>query len=145
MKPIQLITVALLVATSVNTSAQTSSRAESKRVFVDLSSAALIDAASAKAILGEVMNPKVRKLYPPRKYGFVSEVTGGFTKGGICVVTARVMVAPLSASNQVKMIPEERAAVFDALPGASQEQCRQLAKDKLREAADAMASNLVKS
>lgn len=144
MKPIQLIPVALLAAAGVSAAAQAPSRAELKRVFIDLSSEAVIDTASAKAILGEAMNAKVRKLYPPRKYGFVSEVTGGITKGGICVVTARVMVAPLSASNQVKLIPEERAAVFDAMPGATQEQCRQLAKDKLREAAEAMASNLVK-
>jgi hypothetical protein len=139
-----LLCAALWSAAIGASAAETKSRAEQKRVMLDLSSEAVMDAATAKSILDEVINAKVRKLYPARKWGFLSQVEGGVTPARICVVTARVILAPLSMGNRLVMKPEERTTVFDAIPNATQDQCRQLAKDKLRQAADALVSNLVK-
>jgi len=117
-----------------------------KRVLLDISTESMIDAASARKIVDEAIPAKVWKLYPASKWGFVSEVEGGFTEAKVCVVTARVFLAPLTAFTKgVVMRPTKRATTFDALPGATQDQCRQLAKDKLREAANVVVSSLVKS
>jgi hypothetical protein len=115
-----------------------------KRVLLDLSTEAVMDSATAKAILAEAIPARVWKLYPPRRWGFVSQVEGGFTDSKTCVVTARVMLAPLTVTDGVILRPEKRATVFDAIPNATREQCRQLARDKLREAADVVVSSLVK-
>lgn len=125
--------------------ADAGSAAAKKRVLLDLSSEGLIDAASAKEIVAAAIPPKVWKLYPARKWGFFSQVEGGFTQAQICVVTARVMLAPLTVTNGVIMRPAKRATTFDAIPNATLEQCRALAKDKLREATDAVVSGLVQS
>ena len=53
--------------------------------------------------------------------------------------------APLTVTNGVILRPEKRATVFDALPNATMEQCRQLGKDKLREAIEVVVSSLVKT
>jgi hypothetical protein len=55
-----------------------------------------------------------------------------------------VMLAPLTVTNGLILRPEKRATVFDAIPNATQDQCRQLAKSKLREAIDVVVSGLVK-
>ena len=124
--------------------AEAEAAAAKKRVLLDLSSEALIDAASARAVVAAAIPPKVWKLYPARKWGFVSQVEGGFTPAKICVVTARVMLAPLTVTNGVIMRPASRATTFDAIPNATLEQCRATAKDKLREATEAVVSGLVK-
>jgi hypothetical protein len=119
--------------------------APKKRVLLDVSTESMIDAASARAIVDAAIPAKVWRLYPASKWGFVSEVEGGFTASKTCVVTARVMLAPLTITNGVILRPVKRATAFDALPGATMDQCRQLAKDKLREAAEVVSSSLVKS
>lgn len=117
-----------------------------KRVLLDLSTESMIDAATARRILDESIPARVWKLYPATKWGFVSEVEGGFTEAKVCVVTARVFLAPLTAFTKgVVMRPTKRATTFDALPGATQKQCRDLAELKLREAANVVVSSLVKS
>jgi hypothetical protein len=126
------------------TAADAEEAAAKKRVLLDLSSESLIDAASAKAVVAAAIPPKLWKLYPARKWGFVSQVEGGFTQAKICVVTARVMLAPLTLTNGVIMRPTSRATAFDAIPNATLEQCRAMARDKLREATEAVVSGLVK-
>lgn len=117
-----------------------------KRVLLDLSTESMIDKAVARRILDEAIPAKVWKLYPANKWGFVSEVEGGFTEAKVCVVTARVFLAPLTVFTKgVVMRPTKRATTFDALPGASAEQCRQLAQDKLREAAGVVVASIVKT
>jgi len=106
---------------------------------------ALIDAVAARTLLGDAIPPSVWKLYPPSKWGFVSQVEGGFTADRICVVTARVMLAPLTVTNGVILRPVKRATAFDAKPNASNEECKAMARSKLKEAAAGVVSSLVKS
>ena len=117
-----------------------------KTMFVDHSSPALIDAASAKAILAEGFSAKVLKAYPANKWGFVSQVEGGLNSAGTCVVTARVMMMQLTTTLKVMLFrPEKTATTFDAQANSNAEQCKQLAKSKLQEAVQSVASSLVKS
>ena len=117
-----------------------------KTMFVDHSNAALMDRKTAMAIMGEGFTARVLKVYPASKFGFVSQVEGGLTANGTCVVTARVMMMQLTPTMKVMMFrPQETATTFDAQPGASADQCKQLAKTKLQEAAKSVASSLVKS
>lgn len=119
--------------------------APAKLVLIDHSVERLIDAKSAKAIVVAAIPARVWKLYPVNKWGWASQVEGGMTGGNICVVTARVMVAPLSASKKVLFRPQKMATAFDAIPNATAEQCKQLAKDKLKEAVEGVVSSLVKT
>jgi hypothetical protein len=116
-----------------------------KAVLLDFSKDTLIDAASAKAVVGDGIPAKVWKVYPASKWGFVSQVEGGITGAGVCVVTARVMMVPLTqAMKAVLFRPEKIATAFDAASGASAEQCKALAKSKLTEATQSVVSSLVK-
>lgn len=116
-----------------------------KAVLLDFSKQSLIDPASAKAVLAEGIPAKVWKVYPASKWGFVSQVEGGITGAGVCVVTARVMMVPLTqAMRAVLFRPEKIATAFDAASGASAEQCKALAKSKLGEATQGVVSSLVK-
>jgi len=96
-------------------------------------------------LLGDAIPASVWKLYPPSKWGFVSQVEGGFTADRICVVTARVMLTPLTVTNGVILRPVKRATAFDAKPNASHEECKAMARSKLKEAATSVVSSLVKS
>ena len=143
MKNISLVVaVAWIVAASAAMAADTTP--QKKRVLLDLSSEALIDSAAAKVVVGDAIPASVWKLYPPSKWGFFSQVEGGFTSDKICVVTARVMLAPLTVTNGVIMRPAKRAMAFDARPNATHDECRLIARTKLREATDAVVSSLVK-
>ncbi len=117
-----------------------------KTMFVDHSNAALMDSKTAMAIMGEGFTARVLRVYPASKFGFVSQVEGGLTANGTCVVTARVMMMQLTPTMKVMLFrPQETATTFDAQPGASADQCKQLAKTKLQEAVKSVASSLVKS
>lgn len=117
-----------------------------KAVLLDFSTEALIDGGSAKATLAEGIPAKVWKVYPASKWGFVSQVEGGITSGGVCVVTARVMMVPLTSTLKAVLFrPEKTATSFDAQAGASADQCKQLAKAKLGEATQGVVSSLVKN
>jgi hypothetical protein len=119
--------------------------APTKLVLVDLSVEAVMDGATAKAMMAQAITPTVIKLYPVRKWGWASQVEGGHTPDETCVITARVMMAPLTVTKGLILRPEAGATAFGAIPKASREQCRQLAKDKLKEALDSMISGLVKT
>ena len=114
-------------------------------VLVDHSSAGLIDGPAAKAIVAEGIPARAWKLYPASKWGYVSQVEGGFTSGGTCVVTARVMLMQLTPTMKAMLFrPHKTATAFDAVAGASQAQCQELARTKLKEALDGVVSSLVK-
>ena len=119
--------------------------ADVKTNFLDHSNDALIDDATAFAVMKESIPAKVWKIYPASKWGFASQVEGGFTQAKVCVVTARAMLAPLTLTKAMLLRPEKQATAFDALPNATAEQCRQLAKDKLREAIHGVVSSLVEN
>jgi hypothetical protein len=113
-------------------------------MFLDHSTASVMDAATAKALWAANVPAKVWKLYPVRKWGFLSQVEGGFTSSKACVITARAMMMPISGKTLL-FKPENTATAFDVLPGATQEQCRELARSKLQEAIQAVVSDLVKN
>jgi hypothetical protein len=119
---------------------------ESKSLLLDLSTESLIDAESAKALVRDNIPARVWKLYPEGKWTFLSQVEGGLTREGICVVTARVVLLPRTGTvRAVLWRPEKAATTFDAKPGATAEQCKALARDKLKEATGAVVSALVKT
>ncbi len=116
-----------------------------KAVLLDFSTKSLIEADEAKAALSEGIPERVWKVYPASKWGFVSQVEGGITAAGICVVTARVMMVPLTPTLKAVLFrPQKIATAFDAATGASPEQCKALAKSKLGEALQGVVSSLVK-
>lgn len=116
-----------------------------KTNLMDHSNSTLIETGAAKALMAENIPAKVWKLYPARKYTFLSQVEGGLTANKTCVISARVMLLPLTATvGAVLMRPQKTATAFDAQPDSSTEQCRSLARDKLKEATGAVVSALVK-
>ena len=117
-----------------------------KPLFVDHSTVSVMDEAGAQALWAANVPAKVWKIYPVKKWGFLSQVEGGFTQGKACVITARAMMLPIGVSGKTLVFkPENTATAFDSLPGATQEQCRELAKAKLQEAIQAVVSDLVKN
>jgi hypothetical protein len=114
-------------------------------VLVDHSKSTLIDASTAREMLAAAIPSRVWKLYPPKRWGYVSEVEGGVTSSGTCVVTARVMMMELTPTLKVMLYrPKQTSTAFDALPQATTEQCRALAKTKLQEAISSVVSSLVR-
>jgi len=115
-------------------------------LVLDQSTPNLIDKASAAATVKAVTTPQMLKLYSPKKWGFATEVEGGFTASKTCVVTARVMLLPVGVSGKTLVFKaEKKVTTFDALPAATQDQCKELASAKLKEAVDAMVFSLIKS
>jgi hypothetical protein len=111
-------------------------------IIVDNSPSLLMDRSTAEALWQEQMTSKLARLYPAKKWGFVSEVEGGFDDEKICVITARAMVLPRSGRALVYR-PTKTATAFGTRAGASHQQCRTLAKAKLREAIEAVGSALL--
>lgn len=136
-------TTIVVLAALTATAAQ--AQAPKNALLIDHSVERLIDAKAARAVLSEGIPARVWKIYPASKWGWASQVEGGITASGTCVVTARAMIAPLSASKKLLFKPEKMATAFDAIPSATAEQCKQLAKDKLKEALEGVVSSLVKA
>jgi hypothetical protein len=119
---------------------------EAKSLLLDLSSEQLIDGETARTILKDGIPAKVWKVYPEGKWTFLSQVEGGLTREGICVVTARVVLLPRTGTvRAVLWRPQQKATVFDAKAGATAEQCKALAQEKLKEAVGGVVAALVKS
>ena len=117
-----------------------------KTNLLDFSTPALIAGDAAKKLMGENIPARVWKLFPASKYTFISQVEGGITSGGACVVTARVMLMPLTPTTKAVLFrPQKVATTFDMLPTATAAQCTTLAQDKLIEATAAVVSSLVKT
>lgn len=116
-----------------------------KTKLLDFSPDSLITEDVAKAVMNEHIPAKVWKLYPASKWAFVSQVEGGLTPSAVCVVTARVMLLPLTPTMKAVMLrPEKSATAYDAQIGSSAAACKALAKDKLKDATNAVVSALVK-
>jgi hypothetical protein len=117
-----------------------------KTNLLDYSTPALISGDAAKKVMDEAIPARVWKLFPASKYTFISQVEGGMTSSGACVVTARVMLMPLTPTAKAVLFrPQKTATAFDSLPGATSAQCATLAQDKLKEATAAVVSSLVKT
>jgi hypothetical protein len=120
--------------------------ADAKLNLVDHSQGSLIDAATAKKVMGDTVPAKLWKLYPANKWAMVSQVQGGLTASNTCVVTARVMLLPLTPTVKAVMFrPEKTATAFDAAAGSNTEACKAVARDKLKEATTAVVSSVVKN
>ena len=142
MKTLRTALASVLLLASAGAFAQTASG----YLFLNRSSEALIDDATASSLFAEIVSAKLIKLYPVNRWGFAAQVEGGLTQANTCVVAARVMLLPRNQPVATKLLlfkPGKMATAFDALPNASSAQCKDLAKKKLREANQAMAAALV--
>ena len=105
--------------------------APAEYLFVDDSSPILIDTASAvavwKAQVDDRSRLRLQKLYPVSKWGFVSQVQGGFTSDGTCVVTARAVLVPRVLGSRLVFRPQRSAMAFATKAGATQAECRDVA------------------
>jgi hypothetical protein len=141
MKSSKLLAAALLV------SASAAFAAPPQYLIIDQSSAAVMDKDGALSIWKGQIDAKLLarliKLYPVSKWGFISQVEGGFTADKTCVVTARAMMVPRIVGNRLVFKPSKTATTFASQAGANQEQCKALAGDKLKEAITAVGSSLV--
>lgn len=113
----------------------------------DHSTAGLMDKATAQGIWKEALpEARLAKLYPPVKWGFLSQVEGGLVGGQTCVVTARVALLPrTSPTRRLVWEPAKMATTFDSRPGSDAAQCKALAAEKLKEAVGALVASLVKT
>jgi hypothetical protein len=138
--------LACLIAAPLLTLAAAAHAADPVYITLDHSSESVLDDATAQAAWKELLagkTVKLNKLYPSKRWGFVSQVEGGFNQGKTCVVTARVMMMPVTMRKSLLFKPSKTATAFDALPNATREQCQDLAKAKLKEAANGVLSGLM--
>jgi hypothetical protein len=145
MKPDHLIAALLLTSTSLAFAAPAPARPAKPPppyLTLDHSNATLVSAGTAKDMWQAQLPAELVKLYPIRKWGFVSEVEGGFDDGKVCVITARAMMLPRSGKTLVFQ-PAKTATAFGSQTGATVAQCQQLAKAKLSEAIVAVRSSLL--
>jgi hypothetical protein len=136
---------ACLLAAPLLTLAMAAHAADPVYITLDHSTDSVMDKAAAQAIWAESLagkTLKLNKLYPTKRWGFVSEVEGGFNQAKTCVVTARVMMMPATVAKSLVFKPNKTATAFDALPNATREQCQDLAKAKLKEAIQGVLSSL---
>ena len=136
---------ACLIAAPLLTLAMAAHAADPVYITLDHSTDAVMDKTAAQAIWTEGLagkTAKLNKLYPTKRWGFVSEVEGGFNQAKTCVVTARVMMMPATVAKSLVFKPSKTATAFDALPNATREQCQDLAKAKLKEAVQGVLSSL---
>lgn len=135
--PAALLTVLLLAGTGL------AQAAPKIHLTMDHSSASLMDKPTAAALWQQHLTARVVKLYPVAKWGFISQVEGGFDENKACVLTARAMMVPRSGKNLL-FVPTKSATTFATQAGATAEQCRALARTKLDEAIVAVRSSLLK-
>ena len=117
--------------------------APAAHLTIDHSTASLMDKPAAGALWKKHLTARVVKLYPVAKWGFVSQVEGGFDDNKACVLTARAMMVPRRGKHLL-FVPTKSATTFATQAGATAEQCRALAKTKLDEAIVAVRSSLLK-
>jgi hypothetical protein len=111
-------------------------------LLVDHSTESLMSGGEALDLWKGHLGPRLMKAYPVGKWGLLTEVEGGFDISKQCVVTARAMMMPRSGKTLV-FKPIKTATAFGAIPSATMEQCRALAKAKLGEAQTGMVSALL--
>jgi uncharacterized membrane protein len=118
-----------------------------KTNLLDHSNSNLISSDAAKAVLTDNIPARVWRIHSPGSYAFLSQVEGGLTSQRTCVITARVVVLPLTGTLNVPMwrpVPKMTATAFDSQANSSTEQCQGVAREKLREATLAIVSGIVK-
>jgi hypothetical protein len=114
-------------------------------ILKDQSMESLVDSKAAVAIMAAAIpGDRMHKVYNNLRWGFASQVEGGVTQAGVCVVTARVMLLPATVGKNLVFNPKSKITVFDAAPGLTREKCAELATAKLKEATQSMVSSLLK-
>ena len=138
--------ISKLLAAALLAGASTLHAATPTYLVMDFSTEALMSKNDALAIwksqLGDKQLKRLNKLYPVSKWGFVSQVEGGFTADKTCVVTARAMLVPRSGKALV-FKPNKSSTAFDAKGNASLMDCKALAAAKLKEAIASVDSSLI--
>jgi len=116
-------------------------------VISDYSTATLIDKPTVDAIWqAHLPEARVAKLYPPKRWGFLSQVVGGLVGGQTCIVTARAVMLPrTSPTRRLVWEPAKSSTTFDVKPNSNAAQCTELAAEKLKEAVQSLATSLVKT
>lgn len=145
MKTVHLIcTLALVLAGHAGAASHTAKKV--KPISSDGSASFLIDPTTAEKIWEDNLPARVKKLYPPGRFRFASEVSGGFNEARTCIVTARAMLLPVVhlpvQGAKAVYAPMKAATAFDAVPSLSEAQCQELARTKLKEAVQSIASSL---
>lgn len=133
----------LLTALMLSTAAFAADPKAVKMTLVDHSNALLISGDDAKAVMAENLPAAVFKIYPASRFAFVSQVEGGM-KGSTCIVSARVMLVPQTVAKAVIFRPQKMATAYDAAVNSSTDACKAMAREKLKEATNAVASGIVK-
>lgn len=136
---LSLLTVSSALLLSANALA-----APPKFAIKDMSSEMLMDANTAKMIWVESLPERIIKPYPVKKWGYISEVNGGFDASKNCVIVARAMMVPMKGKSFV-YDPNKTAVTFGSQAGITTEQCKAMAKTKLHEAVQAVVAALITS
>ena len=132
-------TPALLLALVLGAAASAAWSAPAAYFVIDHSTSSLIDVAVAKTVVRDGLQAeKLKKLYPVSRWGFVSEVEGGFDDAKTCIITARTLLLPRSTTGALVFKPEKTATTFGTRANATNDQCRALAQAKLAEATEAL-------
>ncbi len=134
--------ISKLIAVMLLPCASLALAAPAKYIITDHSTAPWMDQATAESIWLKTQSAKFVKLYPAKKWGFLSQVEGGMDSSKTCVITARTMMLPVSGK-ELLFKPGKSATTFGHLPNASLEQCKALAASKLDEAVQALGSALM--
>jgi hypothetical protein len=106
----------------------------------DNSPANLMPAGSAQRIWTENLPAKLALQFPVKRFGYISEVNGGFDASKHCIVVARAMMVPMSGKKFIYE-PKKTSVTFATQADATVEQCSALAKSKLTEAVQSVAAN----
>ncbi len=138
MKHLSTLAITLILSSSV----LAAPAAPPKFATKDNSPATLMTPDHANALWAEALPAKVAKLYPIKKWGYISEVNGGFDASKTCIIVARAMMVPLKGKSFLYE-PKKTSVSFASQAGATAEQCNALAHAKLKEAVQSVASSLV--
>jgi hypothetical protein len=135
----------LMLAATIAVAAPLAQAAAPVFLVEDHSVAAVMDKATALSVwkenLPDKMTMRLGKIYKTSRWGFLSQVEGGFTDNKTCVVTARAAFVPLSRG-RILFAPDKMATTFDAQPGLTGQQCKDLAKAKLGESVKSVVTSL---
>lgn len=138
--------IAKLLAAALFAAVSSTFAAAPAYMVLDFSTVAVMSRDNALAIwksqFDDKQNKRLNKLYPVSKWGFVSQVEGGFTDDKTCVITARAMMLPRSGKSLL-FKPAESSTAFGAKAGATLDDCKALASAKLKEAIVSVGSSLV--
>lgn len=119
-----------------------SAQAAPNYLTVDHSANGMVEPKAVAALWKGKLPDKLVKLYPVSKWGFSTQVEGGFDEAKVCVITSRVMLLPRRGKSLV-LEPAKTVTTFGARPGATQQECTALADAKLRESIEAMRAALL--